>query len=78
MYFPHQQRHAMCRPLQVHHTELPTSRCRCRRGRPGRRLVGCTASRLGQQAADVGIELSKDASAGYVKGSGDEPKISFD
>ena len=41
-------------------------------------LVGCTASRLGQQAADVGIELSKDASAGYVKGSGDQPQISFD
>jgi hypothetical protein len=41
-------------------------------------LVGCTASRLGQQAADVGIELSKDASAGYLKGSGDQPQISFD
>ena len=41
-------------------------------------LVGCTASRLRQQAADVGIELSKDVSAGYVKASGEKPQISFE
>ena len=36
-------------------------------------MLSCTASRLGQQAADVGIELSKDVSARYIKGSGDQP-----